>query len=58
MIDALAPHAPILKTQPSLFPAIDEMISPAIHSTKITAQAMRMTRIARLVFINEPMACT
>ena len=38
--------------------AIDEMISPAIHSTKITAHAMRMTRIARLVFIIGPVACT
>jgi hypothetical protein len=49
---------PILKTQPSLLPAIDEMINPAMHITKITAQAMRMARIAGLAFINEPKACT
>jgi hypothetical protein len=58
MIAALAPHTPILKTQPSLLPAIDEMINPAIHITKITAQAMRIARTAGLVFINEPTACT
>jgi hypothetical protein len=58
MIAALAPQTPMLKTQPSLLPAIEEMINPAIHITKITAQAMRIARTAGLVFINGPKACT
>lgn len=57
MTAAEAPHKPMLKTQPSLFPAIEETINPAMHSGKTTAHAMRMARMAGLLVISEPKVC-
>ena len=53
---AAAPHIPMESTQPSLLPAIDEMMSPAMHPTKTTAHAMRTRRVE--VGISGREACT
>jgi hypothetical protein len=43
---AIAVVTPIVVTTPTLLPAIDEMIMPAMPKTKITAHEMRIVRTA------------